>query len=126
MSPSPTTAETIRVRFLVIAGLMAALSASQARAAEPELSIDAKRMLSYGALAVMTGICKPDLTTSQTAEIQKGLQTSAEAQHDLTQAQFTDLMKAVGAQVGQNKDQTCAALTPAFIDTSLKSAADGN
>lgn len=44
----------------------------------------------------------------------------------MTQARFTDAMRAVGARVGENWQQVCAALTPDVIDTSLKSAVDGN
>ena len=114
------------MKLLVLASLGAIALASPTRAAEPDLSIEAKRMLSYGSLAVMTGICKPTLAPGQADQIQAGLQAAAEAQHDLTQAQFTDAMKAVGTQVGGNKEQVCAALTPDFVDTGLKNASDGN
>ena len=113
------------MKLLVLASLAAAVLASPTRAAEPELSTDTKRMLSYGSLAVMTGICKPTLAPGQADQIQAGLQAAAEAQHDLTPAQFTEAMKAVGARVGEDKEKVCAALTPEFIATSLKSAVDG-
>jgi hypothetical protein len=110
---------------IVVALAIAALLASQARAANAELSIDAKRMLAYGTLAVMTGACKTSLTAEQSAEIKTGLEKAAQAQKDFSEADFTELMKAAGAQVGEHKAETCAALTPDFIATSLKEAAAG-
>ena len=115
------------MKRLLLAGVtVTALLASQARAADPELSADTKRMLAYGTLAVMTGACKTSLPPEQAAQITTGLQKAADAQKDMTQAQFTDAMKTVGAQVGQNKDQICASLTPDFIATSLEEAAAGD
>ena len=113
------------MKTLLLTAVAAALLASQARAAEPELSIDAKRMLSYGTLAVMTGACKTTLTPDQAARIKAGLAHSSEAQKELPQDAFTEAMKAVGTQVGQNKDQVCAGLPPEFIETSLTDAAEG-
>ena len=114
------------MKLLILASLTAVVLASPTRAAEPDLSIETKRMLSYGSLAVMTGICKPTLAPGQADQIQTGLQAAAEAQHDLTPAQFTEAMKTVGTRVGEDRDQICAALTPEFIATSLKNAVDGN
>ena len=103
-----------------------ALLTSQARAADPELSTDTKRLLAYGTLAVMTGACKTTLTPEQKSTLNSGLQKASEAQKDLSEAQFTDAMKVVGTQVGQNKEQICAALTPEYVDSSLEEAAAGN
>jgi len=113
------------MKALLLTFALAALLIPQARAADAELSIDAKRMLAYGTLAVMTGACKTTLTQDQDAQIKNGLQKASEAQQELTQAQFSEAMKAVGAQVGQNKEQICASLTPDFIATSLEDAAAG-
>ena len=115
------------MKISLLAGFAAtALLTSQARAADPELSSDAKRMLAYGTLAVMTAACKTSLTPAQTAQVKTGMQKAAEAQKDLTPADFTELMKTVGTQVGQNQEQVCASLTPEFIATSLEEAAAGN
>lgn len=113
------------VKILLVAVSATVLFTSQVRAADPELSTDTKRMLAYGTLAVMTGACKTTLTADQRTKMNTGLQQAAEAQKELTEAQFTDMMKSVGAQVGQNKDQVCAALTPEFVNTSLEEAAAG-
>ena len=113
------------MKTLLFAAAIATLLASQARAADPELSIDAKRMLAYGTLAVMTGACKTSLAPDQAAQIKTGLAKASEAQQDLTEADFTEIMKAAGTQVGQNKAQVCASLTPGFIATSLEEAAAG-
>jgi hypothetical protein len=115
------------MKTLLLAGIAAiTMLTAQARAADPELSADTKRMLAYGTLAVMTGSCKTTLTAAQTSLIRNGMQKAADAQKDLTQEQFTEAMKTVGAQVGQNREQVCSALTPEFIDTSLEEAAAGN
>jgi hypothetical protein len=111
--------------LFLAATLAATLLAAPARAADPELSTDTKRMLAYGTLAVLTGACKVEVTTEQDSRIKTGLSTAAAAQKDLTEAQFTEAMKAVGTQVGQNREQVCAALTPDFIDSSLTDADEG-
>ncbi len=113
------------MKMFLLAATAISLLGSQARAADPELSADTKRMLSYGTLAVMTGACKTNLPPDQAAQIRTGLQKAAEAQKDMTQEQFTEAMKTVGAQVGENKEQICASLTPEFIATSLEEAAAG-
>ena len=110
-------------RILLAVALI--LLTSQARADDPELSVDTKRMLAYGTLAVMTGACKTTLPPAQAAELKSGLEKAADAQHDFSEADFTEAMKAVGAQVGSNKAQICAALTPDYITTSLEQAAAG-
>jgi hypothetical protein len=114
------------MKRLLLTAAIAGLLSPQARAADPELSIEAKRMLAYGTLAVMTGACQTTLTSDQAAQIKMGLRKAAEAQQQLTQEQFTDLMKVVGTQVGENKDQVCTSLTPDFIATSLEEAANGD
>lgn len=101
------------------------LLTTQARAADPELSTDTKRLLAYGTLAVMTGACKTTMTPDQQKRLNTGMQAASEAQKELTEAQFTEAMKTVGAQVGQNKEQICTALTPEFIESSLEEAAAG-
>ena len=113
------------MKTLLLAAAVATLLTSHARADDPELSIDAKRMLAYGTLAVMTGACKTSLAPGQAAQIKTGLAKASEAQQDFTEADFTELMKAAGTQVGQNKAQVCASLTPDFIATSLEDAAAG-
>lgn len=110
---------------LLVVMTVAAMLTTQARAADPELSIDTKRLLAYGSLAVMTGACKTSLTPDQASRLKIGLRTSSEAQKDLTQAQFTEAMKLVGSQLGENKAQICGALSPEFIESSLKEAEAG-
>ncbi|HEY0205840.1 MAG TPA: hypothetical protein VGC15_16980 [Acetobacteraceae bacterium] len=109
-------------KFL-LAATLAALLTSQARAADSESWIDAKRMLAYGTLTVITSACKTNLTADQAVQIKTGLQKASDSQHDMTQDEFTDVMKAVGAEIGENKDEICATITPDFIATSLKDAA---
>ena len=113
------------MKTLLVAMTITALMTSQVRAADPELSIDTKKLLAYGTLAVMTQSCKVTLTPDQEGRLNTGLQQSAEAQKELTEAQFTEAMKVVGTQLGQNRDQICAALTPDFIDSSLEDASAG-
>lgn len=103
----------------------ALLLASQAHAQDAELSLDTKRMLAYGTLAVMTGACKTPLTAAQSSQLTSGLEKAAAAQTQLSEADFTEMMKAAGAQVGENKAEVCASLTPEFIATNLEDAAAG-
>lgn len=103
----------------------ALLLAAQAHAQDAELSLETRRMLSYGTLAVMTGACKTPLTAEQSAQIKSGLEKAATAQTELSEADFTEMMKAAGAQVGANKAEVCAALTPEFIASGIADAAAG-
>ena len=115
----------MKVKTFLVAITLTALLTSQARAADTELSTDTKRLLAYGSLAVMTGACKTTLTSDQEARLNDGLQKASQAQKELTEAQFTEAMKVVGTQVGQNREQICNALTPEFVETSLEEAAAG-
>lgn len=125
MRPSPATTEGhLPVKTTLIA-LAALLLATQARADDADLSLDTKRMLAYGTLAVMTGACKTPLSSAQSTQMKSGLEKAATAQDQLSEADFTEAMKAVGAQVGGNKEQICSSLTPDFINTSLADAAAG-
>ncbi len=113
------------MKTFFVAMIATTLLMSQARAADPELSTDTKRLLAYGSLAVMTGACKTTLTPDQETRLNGGLQKASQAQKDMSEAQFTEAMKVVGTQVGQNKEQICNALTPEFVDSSLEEAAAG-
>ena len=73
-----------------------------------DLSLDAKRMLSYGTTAVEVGACKFPITEAEQKQMMDSLSKYAELQKDLTQEQFTDAMKTAGAQIGANKDAICA------------------
>ena len=99
--------------------------ATHAYAQDADLSLETKRMLAYGTLAVMTGACKTPLTPTQSSQIKTGLEKSAAAQTELSEADFTEMMKAAGAQVGANKAEVCAALTPDFINSGIADAAAG-
>lgn len=109
----------------ILLATAALLTISQARAQDADLSLDAKRMLSYGTLAVMTGACKTPLTPAQSKQIKTGLEKASEAQTQFSEADFTEMMKAAGAQVGANKAEVCAALTPEFIASNIEDAAAG-
>ena len=115
----------MRTNYVLVAAACLSLTAP-AWADDPELSADTKRMLSYGTLAVMTRSCQTKLTPAQTSKLNTGLEQSAKAQMDMNEAEFTEAMKAVGAQVGANRQQICAALTPEYVDTSLAAAATGD
>lgn len=114
------------MKKISLATLAACLLTSSAMAVGPELSLDSRRLLSYGTLAVMTGACKVQLTSEQESRLRKGMSAAADAQKDFTQDEFKELMKDAGTQVGANKESVCAELTPSFVEKSLKDAADGN
>ena len=109
----------------ILLATAALLLVSQAHAQDAELSLETRRMLAYGTLAVMTGACKTPLTPAQSSQIKSGLENASNAQTELSEGDFTEMMKAAGAQIGANKAEVCAALTPEFIKTSIADAAAG-
>lgn len=110
---------------LLLAATVTALLTTQGWAADPKTWIDAKRMVAFGTLAVVTTSCRTPLTPQQDAQIKTGLQLASATQQVLTQREFTEAMKAVGAEVGENKDEICAGLTPESVAVSLKDAIAG-
>jgi len=109
----------------ILLATAAFLLVSQAHAQDAEMSLETRRMLAYGTLAVMTGACKTPLTPAQSSQIKTGLETASKAQTELSEGDFTEMMKAAGAQVGANKAEVCAALTPEFISNGIADAAAG-
>jgi hypothetical protein len=95
------------VTFIAASLLVAGLNMS-AQAAD--LSLDAKRMLSYGTTAVEVKVCDLPITEAEKTTMMTQLAKYADAQKDLTQDDFTETMKTVGAQIGANKDAICAQL----------------
>lgn len=113
------------MKVILLAAAIAGVLPMSARAADGELSLETRQMLAYGTLAVLTGVCKTPLTAAQSAQIKTGLEKAAKAQQELTEADFTAQMKGAGAQIGENREQVCAAVTPEFVANSLEEAADG-
>lgn len=90
-----------------------------------DLSLDAKRMLAYGTTAVMVGACDMPITAKQKERMNSGLAKYAEKQTELTQADFAELMKAAGAQIGANKAEVCAQVLAMDVDVLLADAEQG-
>jgi hypothetical protein len=72
-----------------------------------DLSLDARRMLSYGTTAVEVKICNLPITNDENAQMMTALAKYADAQKDLPQEAFTEAMKAAGAKIGADKDAIC-------------------
>ena len=82
-----------------------------------ELSLDARRMLAYGTTAVVVKSCGLPITDAENKQMMGALAKYAERQKDVSQEQFTEAMKAAGAQIGGNKAAVCGeAATTSIAD----------
>ena len=86
------------------AGLLLACAHGQAQ----ELSLDARRMLSYGTTAVEVKVCDLPITSTEHTRMMDALARYSESQKELTPDVFTEAMKAAGSQIGSNRDAVCA------------------
>jgi hypothetical protein len=84
-------------------------------AKDAELSLNAKRMISYGTTAVEVKACDLPITGAEKTQMMDALQKYAEAQKDLSQDDLTEVMKAAGAQIGTNKEAVCAQIATQTI-----------
>ena len=103
--------------------LLASAAIIQASAAE--LSLDAKRMLSYGTTAVEVKVCGLPITADEQTQMMDALAKYADKQTDLTQDQFTEAMKAAGAQIGGNKAAICAQIATQTVAELLADDEEG-
>ena len=94
-------------------------------ASAQDLSLDTRRMLSYGTTAVMVRSCNLPITPAQNKQMMDALAKYADKQKDLSQEQFTEAMKAAGAQIGSNKEAVCAQLADANIADMLAEDEEG-
>ncbi len=97
----------------------------QASANAEDLSLDARRMLSYGVTAVEVKVCGLPITSDENAQMTNALVKYAEAQKDLTREMFTEAMKAAGARIGENKDAICAQIATQTIAELLADDEEG-
>lgn len=97
--------------------LAAACALSVASAHAQDLSPDTKRMLAYGTTAIVVKSCGLPITAAENKRMMDSLAKYAERQKDITQDQFTEAMKAAGAQIGSNKEAVCGeAATTSIAD----------
>lgn len=90
-----------------------------------DLALNTRRMLSYGTTAVIVKTCDLPITAAENNRMMGSLQKYAEAQTELTPAQFTEAMQAAGAQIGQNKDAVCAEASGKSVADMLAEAEQG-
>ena len=90
-----------------------------------DLSLDARRMLSYGTTAVMVKVCNLPITPAENTKMMTALAKYADAQKDLSQEAFTESMKTAGAQIAANKDAICAQIATQTIAEMLADDEEG-
>lgn len=84
-----------------------ALLASAIPALAQDLTPDTKRMLAYGTTAVVVRSCGLPITPAENGQMMDALAKYADRQKQLTQDEFTEAMKAAGAQIGSNRELVC-------------------
>lgn len=84
-----------------------------------DISLDGRRMLSYGTTAVMVKVCDLPITASEKTQMMDALKLYAEKQKDVSQEVFTESMKAAGTQIGANKEAICAQIATQTIASML-------
>ncbi len=115
-------------RFILLSATISSIlvcSAAKFEVKAEDLSLNAKRMLSYGTTAVAVGVCKFPITPAEQKQMMASLEKYANLQKDLTEDQLTELMKAAGAQIGANKDAICAEMGKQTIAEQLADDEDG-
>jgi hypothetical protein len=90
-----------------------------------ELSLNARRMLSYGTTAVSIKVCNLPITTAENTQMMNALTKYAAAQKDVPPEAFTEAMKAAGAQIGSDKDAICAQIATQTIAELLADDEEG-
>ncbi len=95
---------TMKQTTLAAAIALAAVLPARAQ----DLSPDTKRMLSYATTAVIVKSCGLPITAAENKQMMDSLAKYADRQKDMSQSDFTEAMKAAGAQIGANKDAVCA------------------
>jgi len=90
-----------------------------------DLSPDAKRLLAYGTVAVVVKSCGLPITDAENKQMMDAMAKYAEQQKDISKDQFTEAMKAAGAQVGSNKEAVCGEASTTSISDMLAEAEKG-
>ncbi len=90
-----------------------------------DLSPDAKRLLAYGTVAVVVKSCGLPVTDAENKQMMGAMAKYAEQQKDISKDQFTEAMKAAGAQVGSNKAAVCSEASTTSISDMLAEAEKG-
>ncbi len=98
------------MKSILIATTFVLIVAATVSAEAADLSLDAKRALSYGTTAVQVKVCNLSITPAENTQMMNALAKYAEAQKDLSQDDFTETMKTVGSKIAENKDAICAQL----------------
>lgn len=90
-----------------------------------DFSPDAKRLLAYGTVAVVVKSCGLPVTDAENKQMMDAMAKYAEQQKDISKEQFTEAMKAAGAQVGSNKEAVCGEASTTSISDMLAEAEKG-
>ena len=90
-----------------------------------DLSPDAKRLLAYGTIAVVVRSCDLPITDTENKQMMDAMSKYADQQKDISKDQFTEAMKAAGAQIGSNKETVCGEAKTTSISDMLAEAEKG-
>ncbi len=90
-----------------------------------DLSPDAKRLLAYGTVAVVVRSCGLPITDAENQQMMGAMAKYADQQKDISKEQFTEAMKAAGAQIGSNKESVCGEAKTTSISDMLTEAEKG-
>lgn len=107
------------MKLLTLAAACLAGLSAFAPAFAQDVSLDGRRMLSYGTTAVMVQVCNLPITSSEKTQMMDALKLYADKQTDVSQEAFTEAMKAAGAQIGSNKEAICAQIATQTIAAML-------
>lgn len=107
--------------ILAAAGVLAVPAFASAQ----DLSLDTRRMLSYGTTAVVVKACNLPITADENNRMMASLDKYAKAQTQMTPAQFTEAMQAAGSMIGMNKEGVCAEAAGKSVADMLAEAEEG-
>ncbi len=96
------------MKAFTTAAILLVTCCAQMPARAQDLSLDARRMLSYGTTAVEVKVCNLPITSTENAQMMNALAKYSDAQTELPPEAFTEAMKAAGTQIGSNKAAICA------------------
>ena len=114
-----------KMKSFVVTTTCLLMFGAPALAKAADLSLNARRMLSYGTTAVEVKTCDLPITSAENTQMMEALAKYAEAQKELTQEAFTEAMKAAGTQIGTNKEANCAQIATQSIAELLADDEEG-
>jgi hypothetical protein len=113
------------MKLLAVAATCLLMFSVPVSAKAQDLSLNARRMLSYGTTAVEVKVCDLPITSAENTQMMNALAKYADAQKDLPPEAFIEAMKAAGAKIGSNKEAICAQIATQTIAELLADDEEG-